>query len=239
MTELNRQKTQLQVKGVQFPPLEELDSLLTDEFQFYLNEAMNMDCWLPINKGSWQNRIEFFSYLDKEFKKIYELKNKPYQLEAYFNQESPNLKQSGVNDIIETNACDKALDSLQQIFLINALRILVKKHSRKDSSLDKAVYVLKTLLISKIAGEILNIASTLESHELKEFIHDYEKVARINAILDISNHAEEIRSLAQAIYSCSELEQTVKPIIKYLFENTERALRYNGSQYSEDFDEFI
>lgn len=145
--------------------IERLDACLTDEFRFQLNEIMTRTYWSEVNHGTWDDPINFFEYLDRQVEIIYRLKDKPSLLRSHFESINPSLQpypQCGSTSIV---ARANLPVLRQQVFLINALNIIIKKRFENNQSLRLALSVLKKLLHQKIIETLNTLGEMVKNPE--------------------------------------------------------------------------
>lgn len=165
-----------QLSGTEQTRLEKLNARLNDDFSFRLSETLNFTQWKDILSGVVNGDLEFIEYFDEQLKLIYQLKDKPYILKAHFANINFGRKQGKSVGNSQTPSAVSSSEHLpvlrQQIFLINALHIVVKKRLENDSSLKLADSVLSQMLHVKIVDYFQIFAEIRHWKELDRLSHN-------------------------------------------------------------------
>jgi len=171
--------------------IERLNSYLTDEFRIQLLEIMTKTYWSDVNHGAWNNPMTFFSYLDRQVEIVYQLKDNPLLLRSQFEFINPGLQPYRQGDAA-SNRRENLSVLRQQVFLINALHIIIKRRFGKDQSLRLALSVLNNLLHQKIIETLKVFGTTMENPEW------YYVADRIEMCGDLKSKADAIYDFLSA-----------------------------------------
>jgi len=141
--------------------IDRLDACLTDEFRFQLNEIMIYTLWSEVRHGHWRDPIKFFEYLDRQVEIIYHGKNTPSSLRAHFDSINPSLQPFSQSGEARRAAGENLPVLRQQVFLINALHIIIKARFMRDESLRLALSILRSCLETISENQALLISKDL------------------------------------------------------------------------------
>ena len=164
MSEIQPEKTE---RSGKYEPLwiQRMDACLTDQFRYQLNEARIYTQWADVGHGEWSDPIKFFEYLDRQVQIVYDCKEKPSQLRAHLDCVNPSSHPYPQGGLARQVAIDELPILRQQIFLLNALSIIVKKRCKTDENLLIVSTVLTDLLHRKISHVLRNIGTTSENDD--------------------------------------------------------------------------
>jgi NOL1/NOP2/fmu family ribosome biogenesis protein len=152
---VNAETAQVEIQNPKPLWIEKLNARLTDEFSYQLNEIMTITEWRDVNIGKWQDRVEFFEFFDRRIEMVYEYKEKPLWIRNWLETINPSGMPYPVGGLAKNVALAELPVLRQQVFLINALNIIIQKRFLSDHSLRLPSKILNDLLHSKII-EILN-----------------------------------------------------------------------------------
>lgn len=165
--------------------IERLDAFLTDEFRFQLNELMITTYWSQVRHGAWSDPINFFEYLDRQVDIVYQLKDSPSLLRSHFALINPSLQPYPQSGLVSKVMADNNLRVLrQQVFLINALHIIIKKRFESDKSLRIPLSIFNELLHSKIIASLITYGKRVKDPQWNHLAH---RVERYGTLKDKAN----------------------------------------------------
>jgi len=157
-----------QSEQVAEPPWHErLDACLTDEFRYELDKLLSSGVWTEVKHGLWVDRIEFFKYLDWQVGLAYLFRKSPIKLKTHFSSLNPTGQQ--VNNT-GGPAADFARLHLplnrQQVFLLNAVRLIIENRDNTEPELRRAGKIISELLNHKIGETFRFLADLTGNREL-------------------------------------------------------------------------
>ncbi|MGD9588723.1 MAG: hypothetical protein AB7Q37_03415 [Pyrinomonadaceae bacterium] len=172
-----------------------LDACLTDEFRYQLNEVLNKTAWQDVRHGQWADSLAFFEYFDFQVKFINRWSQSPTRLENHLNSLNPTR-----TEIYNTGGTAEYFARLhlplarQQVFILNALRLVLENRERAGPELRRAGKIVSSLLHRKI-GEMYRFLANLTGQT------EWDDLAnRVDARRTVSDKANEaIRFLGEIL----------------------------------------
>lgn len=136
--------------GTKLTWLQRLEQHLTDEFHSGLYKVLSETLWIEVEKGQWNDPINFFEYLQRELNFVLTNSDKPLSVKSHFQDLNPSDNPFNSGGSSKNVAADNLPIYRQRIFLLNALYLLLKNDAANNYKLKSVHSVIKEELHQSI-----------------------------------------------------------------------------------------